>query len=152
MNTKRLTAWAFTALLLAGIWYATASSSPETKAEPFYWHVMGEQAHMSLRIKQEKKGRESVRLDVWLPTAAGAPQQPAVAYFRPGETPAAARFVPLALASGGPDPYGFEGFHKFTYTAPAGAYLGDGGAWRIKVTFAETSGQVHEYEKLVEAP
>ncbi|MGM0883371.1 MAG: CopD family protein [Bacillota bacterium] len=63
--------------VLAG-WLSSTSPPPDAASqsgsEPVYWHVMGDQAHMSMRISDdEASGEQEARLDVWLPKGMGTP-------------------------------------------------------------------------------
>lgn len=115
--------------------------------EPVYWHVMGEEAHMSLRIRDSGGDRQQVRLDVWLPSGKGRPAGVEVK-LQSGELTAQ---VPLGFKEGGPDPYGFEGFDKYTYEAE-GRYVTAVGAWQLNVVVTDPSGRRFEYEKTETVP
>lgn len=110
--------------------------------EPVYWHVMGKDAHMSLRIRDEKRGKQTLRLDIWLPTGLGEPGAAAVALQRNGLRTE----VPLHFAEGGPDPYGFEGFDKYTYES-AGRFINESGSWILKVDVTDSANGTYSFEK-----
>ncbi|WP_391575114.1 hypothetical protein, partial [Cohnella sp.] len=117
------------------------SSSDQLLKEPVYWHVMGTEAHMSLRIGAAAT-EQSVRLDVWLPSGLGRPASVDVRLGREGSRQA----VQLLYKQGGPDPYGFEGFDKYTYEA-RGRYIDEPGAWSIKVTIVDETGKSYAYSR-----
>ncbi|MBD2868993.1 hypothetical protein [Paenibacillus arenilitoris] len=112
--------------------------------EPVYWHVMGTEAHMSLRLNQNRgnEAGQRIRLDVWLPGGMGEPAMVEVA-LQHGDSRIA---VPVAFKSGGPDPYGFEGFDKYSYEA-AGVYISEQGEWRMTVEVTDGERNRHSYEK-----
>ncbi|MCM3749736.1 hypothetical protein M3223_20495 [Paenibacillus pasadenensis] len=114
-------------------------SSPSREAEPFYWHVMGTEAHMSLRIIPQT---EQARLDAWLPTGMGKPAEAAVELSKEG----AKVQLPFSFKEGGPDPFGYEGFDKYTYLA-SGEYLDSPGIWTLSVTVKDSKGRVHVFKK-----
>ncbi|OBR66202.1 hypothetical protein A7K91_20975 [Paenibacillus oryzae] len=129
-------------LLLTGPALTRFASGGAVLKEPVYWHVMGKDAHMSLRIRQEKGGKQALRLDVWLPAGLGEPGSAAVSLRRDGETSE----VPLQYVKGGPDPYGFEGFDKYTYES-AGRFINDSGLWLLKVDVTDSADGTYSYEK-----
>ncbi|MCZ8523039.1 MULTISPECIES: hypothetical protein [Paenibacillus] len=136
----------------------TSLASPSTEfndtssSTPVYWHVMGERAHMSLRVNTIHGSMQTIKLDAWLPTGLGAPVEPKVVYSREPDGGLGTQAISLDYISGGPDPYGFEGFDKFTFAAPAGRHFSDPGSWRVQVMFSDSSGYNHQYEKVVHIP
>jgi hypothetical protein len=136
--------------VLAGMLTTTAPPADGVGADPVYWHEMGEKAHMSLRISSEANDRQSVRLDVWLPSGVGAPAGTELRLqTEADEQPAISLQVPLSFVVGGPDPYGYEGFHKYTYEA-AGNFMKAGvERWDIKVHFTDSLNQTFTYNKNV---
>ncbi|WP_256257741.1 MULTISPECIES: copper resistance D family protein [unclassified Paenibacillus] len=142
---------ALAAFIAAGMLSTTSPS--QASAEPLYWHVMGEEAHMSLRIKPESGGGHSIKLDSWLPSELEAPVEPKVEAAPLASPDTEPQSIPLELKVSGPDPYGFEGFDKFTYESVNRAYrFGGSGSWRIIVSFSDSQGQLHRYEKVVDLP
>ena len=143
-------ALALAAFILAGTLSTTAPPATGPVSEPIYWHVMGEKAHLSFRIEERESGGQLFRLDVWLPTGAGAPKSVNVQAVKEddGGSPVA---IPFEYKTGGPDPYGFEGFDKYTYEA-VGDYLTEPGQWKMTIDIAVSTGEVHHYEKSVSFP
>lgn len=133
---------ALAAFIVAGMLSSTAPPEQPAYAEPVYWHVMGDKAHMSMRIKPEE---QAYQLDVWLPTGMGAPtliEVQAKGDSGQGEV----QDIPFAFNKGGPDPYGYEGFDKYTYLskAPVPA-VGD--IWDMTIVITDPTGEKHRYEK-----
>ncbi|MEK8131610.1 hypothetical protein WMW72_27255 [Paenibacillus filicis] len=118
-----------------------------TLKETIYWHVMGEEAHMSLRIREQNAGRQQVRLDIWLPAGMGKPIAAEVTLHHGEE----AAEVPLIYKEGGPDPYGYEGFDKYTYEAN-GRYMTKSGSWTMQVIAIDRGQKKHTYEKVEDIP
>ncbi|MFB9274418.1 hypothetical protein [Cohnella cellulosilytica] len=111
--------------------------------EPLYWHVMGIDAHMSLRVSPSKGASgQLVRLDIWLPSGMGKPASAEVSLGREERR----MTVPLSFKEGGPDPYGFEGFDKYTYEAE-GSYIDANGVWKLEVAVVDEAGKSYAYEK-----
>ena len=111
--------------------------------EPIYWHVMGVEAHMSLRINESSGGEQHVRMDIWLPSGTGKPVSARVMLHHDEQTVE----VPIIFKEGGPDPYGFEGFDKFTYEAE-GSYIAESGSWTMKVIVTDGGKKQIAYEKV----
>jgi len=63
------------ALGIAMLVKPSSQASIQPAAEPLYWHVMGDKAHMSLRANFVSKTEQTFRLDIWLPHGVGAPVQ-----------------------------------------------------------------------------
>lgn len=140
--------WAAIAFFIAGILSTTAPPQQGPALEPLYWHVMGDKAHMSLRIDAERRSSQTFRLDVWLPTGIGAPAQIDARLQRSGSAVSEADImsVPFDFVQGGPDPYGFAGFDKYTYDFK-GNLLKDSGPWQIWLEIVDSENQIHRFEK-----
>ncbi|WP_270165474.1 hypothetical protein [Paenibacillus sp. SYP-B4298] len=137
--------FALSVMVLIQLLAAVVQSSSQPKGvlqEPIYWHVMGTDAHMSLRIRDEAGGKQLVRLDVWLPEGKGRPATVEVRLAHGSQALA----VPVSFKEGGPDPYGFEGFDKYTYEA-VGDYLNEAGDWTLKVNVTDAEQQSFHYEQ-----
>jgi hypothetical protein len=145
---KSMKLWLGGAFLLVVLSLVLASIlNPSSKAisfEPYNWHQMGSKAHMSFRIKPEANA-QSFRLDVWLPTGMGAPVQVSV-QLREQKDQAASIELPMTFVSGGPDPYGFEGFDKYTYSAKELVFT-EYGEWKLNLAITDAGKEVHQYEK-----
>ncbi|ANY67414.1 hypothetical protein BBD42_13715 [Paenibacillus sp. BIHB 4019] len=135
---------ALAAFIVAGMLSSTAPPEQPAYAEPVYWHVMGDKAHMSMRIKPEE---QAYQLDVWLPTGMGAPTQIEV-QAKGNSGQGEVQDIPFAFNKGGPDPYGYEGFDKYTYLskAPVPA-VGD--IWDMTIVITDPTGEKHRYEKRI---
>jgi len=138
-------ALAVAAFVLAGMLSGTAPPDKSPAAPPVYWHVMGDTAHMSMRISFREDAGQTLRLDAWLPTGGGAPTRAEVRLVRNGDEKSAV-IIPLEFLEGGSDPYGFEGFDKYTYKAE-GRYFSERGEWKATVTFTDSTGDTHTYDK-----
>ncbi len=129
------------------LWSRPATVSPPAPddKEALYWHVMGDKAHMTFRINLEGNNEQWFRLDVWLPTDIGAPVNVDARVKKKEEDD---KSVPINLeyTTGGPDPYGFEGFNKYTYEAEDNIFMRPG-EWVISINITDSKNQVHAYEK-----
>jgi len=138
------------ALIVAAGWLATTSpppySPPDAAREPVYWHVMGEKAHMTLRINESKSGTQLVKLDVWIREDQGEPEELQVEFVPEAGAAAGAVAIPLVKEEGGSDPFGFPGFNKFTYAAD-GSYIGAAEDGLLVVSFKDKSGEAFSYER-----
>lgn len=138
------------ALGIAMLVKPSSQASTQPAAEPLYWHVMGDKAHMSLRANFVSKTEQTFRLDIWLPHGVGAPVQAQVKAAPENGTAGAAVEVPIVFKNGGPDPYGFEGFDKYTYESAKGPYLNAPGDWKLIVDVKDANHQQYPYEKTVQ--
>ncbi|GIQ65950.1 hypothetical protein PACILC2_45180 [Paenibacillus cisolokensis] len=102
---------------------------------------------MSLRIREQSGGGQYARLDIWLPSGMGKPISAEVTLRRDEQTVE----VPILYKEGGPDPYGFEGFDKYTYEAD-GIFIDDSGSWTMKVVVTVEGRKQHAYEKVEAIP
>lgn len=148
--------------VLAGM--LSSTSPPVTPAvpklsEPIYWHVMGEKAHMSLRISDNKQTKQqSVRLDVWLPEGQGAPLSAVAGLLRSNEESVPAEdgnvsqeIFPLELQPLAAEQFEFPGFTKYTYLA-SGQYVDDKNRkGLITVDIEDRVGNSFHYEQEIEA-
>ncbi|MEK3916254.1 copper resistance D family protein [Paenibacillus sp. FSL H7-0331] len=133
----------------AGMLSTTTLPAKVTVTEPVYWHVMGDKAHMSMRISFDEKNAQAFRLDVWLPTGMGAPVDVNVT-ARKAESDASL-VIPFNYRTGGPDPYGYEGFDKYTYDVN-GNTLPEKGEWSLSILIKDRKGQTHPYDKIIRVP
>jgi uncharacterized membrane protein len=133
-------------LVLAGT--LSSTSPPETameQREPFYWHVMGDQAHMSLRAKETPSGEErQIRLDVWLPVEAGEPASATVA-FQP-EDRSDGKTVALELQPLEEPLFEYPGFTKYTYLG-SDSFIGNDIEGLITVDIEDSAGNNFHYER-----
>lgn len=134
-------------LLIISIFLPSPLPSKGILKEPIYWHVMGEDSHMSLRIREHNDDIQDIQLDIWLPSGTGTPIAAEIILRHAERT----TLVPMSFAEGGPDPYGFAGFDKFTYNS-RGSYLTANGAWTIEVTVTDAANVQHVYEKAERLP
>ncbi|REK74675.1 copper resistance CopC/CopD family protein [Paenibacillus paeoniae] len=142
------------ALIVVAGWLSTTSpppySPPNAAREPIYWHVMGENAHMTLRLRvnESQSGAQHAKLDVWLREDQGEPDELRVEFVP--ETGAAAESIaiPVEKQPGDKDPFGFPGFNKYTYESE-GVYFSATEDGRLLVRFKDQSGETFMYEKLV---
>jgi hypothetical protein len=142
--------------ILAGMLSTTPPPAVGAGMEPVYWHEMGERAHMSIRISSGGNGQQTVRLDAWLPSGTGAPiRTELLLEAKIGEQAndqlSLPLQVPLSFVEGGPDPYGYEGFHKYTYEAIGNFMAAGVEQWGITVRITDSLHQTFTYDKHVAA-
>ncbi|KGE19258.1 copper resistance CopC/CopD family protein [Paenibacillus wynnii] len=147
VNVRTEIILAVAAFVLAGMLSTTPPPEQAVVAAPVYWHVMGESAHMSMRVNFKEDIGQTLQLDVWLPSGMGAPSGVDVQLSHSGEQDITLT-VPFRFRTGGTDPYGYEGFDKYTYGA-AGRYFTEKGEWKAVITFTDSKGTVHSYEKVI---
>ncbi|WP_171652626.1 copper resistance D family protein [Paenibacillus foliorum] len=131
--------------VLAGLLSTTPPPDKKAINPPIYWHVMGDKAHMSMRVSTDKHPTAAFKLDIWLPTGIGAPSQVNV-FLLSKEDKQRRLEVPFQFVAGGPDPYGYEGFDKYIYEAKLtmDTELKD---WVMDISITDTTGEVHIYNK-----
>ncbi|WP_139995885.1 copper resistance CopC/CopD family protein [Paenibacillus paridis] len=143
--------------VLAG--WLSSTSPPEAAAEtkltePIYWHVMGEKAHMSLRISEDGKSeQQAARLDVWLPEEMGAPVSVAAALQLDGEGSGAGErqiSIPLKLDPPALEKFEFPGFKKYTYRG-VGDFVEDRREGMLLVDIQDEAGNSFHYERELES-
>ncbi|WP_155971727.1 CopD family protein [Paenibacillus sp. Soil522] len=141
---------AIAAFVLAGMLSTTSPPEIRVTTEPVYWHVMGDKAHMSFSMYQTESKGQTFRLDVWLLTGMGPPNK---VYVQAGRENGEGKgiIIPFEYKKGGPDPYGYEGFDKYTYETE-GDYLNETGSWKITIDITDSKNQVHHYEKVKTIP
>lgn len=143
--------------ILAG--WLSQTSPPEDAAvqqqasEPFYWHVMGEKAHMSLRVSVGDSSEEQqAKLDIWLPEGTGAPLSIAAIVStdsnKQSGTPSEQTAIPFELQPAGTELYEFPDFTKYTYRAQ-GVFLDYSKPSKISIDVTEADGSVIHYEKVI---
>lgn len=137
---------ALVAIGVAGVLSTTAPPPEQIRFEPVYWHVMGEEAHLTFRMNAERDG-QWYRLDIWLPTGTGAPEN-VEALMTHAADPATRFAIPFEYRTGGPDPYGFEGFDKYTYDT-RGNWLTESGEWIVLIRITDSLGQLLSYENRI---
>lgn len=135
--------------VLAG-WLSSTSPPPDAAsqpgAEPVYWHVMGDQAHMSMRISDnEASGKQVVRLDIWLPEGMGAPVS---AIAKVTAKNGGQVSIPLELQPAAAELYEYPGFTKYTYLAE-GVFIDDTRESLITVDVSDEEGNSFHYEHAV---
>lgn len=145
------------ALIVFAGWLST-TSPPEPErhevfSEPFYWHVMGEKAHMTLRIDPTKDiNSQRVRLYVWLGENSGAPASAQVRLVsgNEGDSSNAGSKDPIVVpVEGVPlenEPFEFPGFKKYAYQSE-GSYIPPKFAGTVEVEVTESSGESYRYER-----
>ncbi|MGO4537438.1 copper resistance protein CopC [Paenibacillus sp. 2TAB19] len=112
--------------LLAGMLSTTSPPSAaleQSAGIPLYWHVMGEQAHMTLRIDEDSDSRSSSQkaiLYLWLPEDSGPPSKIDVstAPQSDGESNSQTlQTIPFEPQPADSDADSYPGFVKYTYKA-----------------------------------
>ncbi|MCU6712215.1 CopD family protein [Paenibacillus sp. J5C_2022] len=137
--------------LLAG-WLSSTSPAPVEESaladNPFYWHEMGEEAHMTLRMNEgAHTGEQLVRLYVWLPEGQGAPKSVAVGYLDGGGDAAAEVNIPMEpMPEGEEKTFDFPGFTKYSYRAE-GAYLPAEATGEVMVELTDANGKAFHYTR-----
>lgn len=134
-------------ILFAGMLSSTSPPEEGITGEPIYWHVMGDQVHMSLRMDFKSATEQIIGLDIWLKAGEGEPQDVQVSVDNKAEKVV----IPVALRSGGADPFGFEGFNKYSYNVQ-GEFLTEPGSWTFNVDFKDQAGNTYPYEKIFRIP
>lgn len=134
-------------VLLISVLISAPATGGTVLMEPIYWHVMGEDAHMTLRVRDQSGGAQHITLDIWLPSGMGKPISTEVIFHRDKEKVEAS----MIYKEGGPDPYGFEGFDKYTYEAK-GSYISESGSWIMDVNVTDEARKKHTYEKMEVIP
>jgi putative copper export protein/methionine-rich copper-binding protein CopC len=143
--------------VLAG--WLSSTSPPEEAAvqklsEPIYWHVMGDKAHMSMRISaNEKTEEQAAKLDVWLPEGLGAPVSASADVTLVPDGSSAdnnqntnKKSIPLELQPAANEPFEYPGFTKYTYRA-TGEFIDDKQQSLITVDIKDTKGNDFHYER-----
>jgi len=127
-----------------------AADAAQKLSEPIYWHVMGEKAHMSLRISaDEKTEKQAVRLDVWLPEGLGAPvSAAAVITAAAADQSGKAVKIPLQLQPAAAELFEYPGFTKYTYLA-SGEFIDDKQSSLITVDVIDEKGGSFHYERVI---
>jgi putative copper export protein/methionine-rich copper-binding protein CopC len=133
-------------VVLAGLLSTTALPAKAMSMESVYWHEMGDGAHLSFRMNDSLTAYQQYRVDVWLPTDIGSPDEVLVTVMLNNEEEKLEASIPLVLQSAGPDPFGFEGFDKFTYTA-TGDYMEQVGVWTVKISIIQENQRIFDYMK-----
>lgn len=112
--------------LLAGMLSTTSPPSAaleQSAGIPLYWHVMGEQAHMTLRIDEDSDSSSSSQkaiLYLWLPEDSGPPSKIDVstAPQSDGESNSQTlQTIPFEPQPADSDADSYPGFVKYTYKA-----------------------------------
>lgn len=140
--------------ILAGMLSTASPPSEEAQASntPFYWHVMGEDAHMTLRIDEDNdKDSQFARLYVWLPEELGAPEEvAAVVALQPaeGQTQEGRQRLPLALQPAEAEPTAYPGVTKYSYTA-SGKFLDASAGYLITIDITDSLGETHHFERSI---
>lgn len=140
--------------LFAG-WLST-SSPPEDAAsqeafEPFYWHVMGEEAHMTMRVSLDKSSNEqAAKLYLWLPEEQAEPKSVvAIISSQTSETSNPSNeeiTIPFALQDPVEELYEFPNFKKYTYLA-TGEYIDYAKKSVITIDVIDAEGNSFHFEK-----
>ncbi|MGO4546838.1 copper resistance protein CopC [Paenibacillus sp. 2TAB23] len=136
------------ALFVAAGWLSSTSPPAESASalsEPIYWHVMGDKAHMSMRISDSEQSKEqSARLDVWLPEGQDAPVSAKAVVTVDGisgQLP-----MPLALQPLEEELFEYPGYTKYTYRA-AGAFIKSNQNSLIQIDIEDGEGNKFHYER-----
>lgn len=136
-------------LFVAAGWLSSTSPPSENAVpvEPVYWHEMGEQAHMTLRVSDGYlDSAQLVRLYVWLPERMGAPES---AIVKVGPLPGADGEeidIPVQLQPSEADMIEFPGFTKYSYRAE-GAFVDLRSKHQVKVDIVDEEGNEFHYER-----
>lgn len=136
--------WILLASVLSGSPQAAASGA---KDAPVYWHEMGKNAHMSLRMEGIGSLSQKLRLDVWLPRKAGEPVTVLAELVKEGYGPVDVPFFYLRSADSGE----YAGFVKYTY-ASDGFFLDKSGIWKLSVQVRDRFGNMPRFERFVDVP
>src|SRR5690606_19175403 len=137
---------------LAGLIVAIAAVftflSPAPPNEPLYWHVMGEDIHMTAEITPNTPGANAFSVKVWLPEQIGEPKKVQMLLI-PGSSgdDAAPLEVPLEPDIDPDEPNFFPGFHRYDYKAE-GPYLPYPGQWHVQIRVMDPNDNetVYDYD------
>jgi copper transport protein len=118
--------------------------TPLPPNEPVYYHQMGTDMHMTLRVTPNAPGINDVVLKVWLPEESGAPKRVRLLFTPAGRTDVGSIEVPL-------QPYSdeeidaFPGYAKYAFEAK-GPYIPFAGKWSARAIVTDAAGNEHERE------
>ncbi|MBH5319101.1 copper resistance protein CopC [Paenibacillus sp. GSMTC-2017] len=139
-------------ILLAG-WLSTTSPPPAkaiASGEPIYWHVMGEKAHMTLKINVSDGNEvQLARLNVWTPESLDVPKMVSIAFIPAGDSTSSSNgevvipVEPIVLEN---EPFSFPGFTKHNYEGE-GMFFTSTDAGKLTVDITDAAGEVHHYER-----
>ncbi|MFD0961462.1 copper resistance D family protein [Paenibacillus chungangensis] len=152
LTAVRMEIVAAVALFLLAGWLSSTSPAPvEASAlgdKPFYWHEMGEEAHMTLRMNEgAAPGEQLVRLYVWLPEGQGAPKSIAVGYRSGDDDTTAEVNIPMEpMPEGQEKTFDFPGFTKYSYSAEGG-YLPPEASGEVIVKLTDANGKAFHYKR-----
>ncbi|MBW7474445.1 copper resistance protein CopC/CopD [Paenibacillus oenotherae] len=121
--------------------------SPLPANAPVYYHKMGTDMHLTLRISPNKPGVNKFTLKVWLPDKAGVPKSTLLRLRSLDREEMGPIDVPLEVNKDDKDITSFEGFVKMDYKAE-GPYIPFAGRWKaeIRVMDQEDNEKVEQYE------
>ncbi|WP_138755273.1 copper resistance protein CopC [Paenibacillus sinopodophylli] len=134
------------ALFVAAGWLSSTSPPADAAiklSEPIYWHVMGEDAHMSMRISENKQ-EQTAKLDVWLPEGLEAPVS-AKAIIRV-EGNSVQEPIPFVLQPREAQLFEYPGFTKYTYLA-TGEFIDEKDSSLITIDIQDEEGHTFHYER-----
>jgi len=114
--------------------------NPLPANEPLYYHQMGTDMHLTLRISPRAPGTNTFIVKVWLPEQTGRPKKVELRLQPTGRPEFGWIEVPIAPYQD-PEPDAFTGYVKATYQAE-GPYLPFPGKWEAQVRV--TDGQDNE--------
>ncbi|MDQ0112025.1 copper resistance protein CopC [Paenibacillus harenae] len=140
--------------VMAGMLSTTSppsESASQAEGMPFYWHVMGEQAHMTLRIHEDNdSGSQKANLHVWLPEGSGPPEKIDVSIVPNSEREADSKQLPQAipfkLQPPEADARSYPGFIKYTFDA-VGAFIERSVDYVITVDIIDALDNDFHYER-----
>ncbi|WP_276354738.1 copper resistance CopC/CopD family protein [Cohnella caldifontis] len=118
--------------------------TPLPPNKPIYYHQMGTDMHMTLRVTPNVPGINDIVLKVWLPEKDGEPKQVRLLLIPQGREDVGSIAVPL-------QPYqdeeidDFPDFAKYTYEAK-GPYLPFAGKWTARILVTDANGNELERE------
>lgn len=141
----KMTLIAFSTIMIIFI-PVSISTIPYGLNEPIYWHKMGSEAHLTLRINpiNKRPDVQKVRLDLWLPVDVGKPEQVVLNLNYTNET-----VIPkLQETTNQLRDYEFDGFVKYSYIAED-RYFNTKGKVVAAILFEDYVGNQYYYEKEV---
>jgi copper transport protein len=118
--------------------------------EPFHWHEMGDDVHMTAKVSSNLPGDNTFSLDLWLPVGKETIEKVAWTLQRQdgNSNDEEEIVVPLKEKDETSEEefvYNFPGFNKYSFTAE-GDYLDDSGSYLIRITVQTAEGLDKEYE------
>lgn len=119
------------AILIVSVVGLLTYFSPLPSNEPFHWHRMGEDMHLTVRISPNTTGENQFIVKVWLPEELGEPKRTVLRLKPLNREDVAPIDVPIEPYADPEPDMSFDGFKKYTYRGE-GAYIPFPGRWEVE--------------------